>query len=229
MRPAARLTAHRDGPPGRPPAGGHPLVVRVTHWVNLAAMIGMIMSGLGIYNADPILPVRFPAWSTLGGWLGGSTIWHFAVMWLLVGNGAVYLLYGVASGHLRRRLLPIRAREGLRELRLALTLRLRHEGGAYNTIQKALYLAVLLAGALMVASGLAIWKPVQFSGLTALFGGFAAARVVHFVGMAGFVAFMLVHVAMVAVVPSTLPPMIPGLGRWIARRRAAKETDHVQP
>lgn len=184
--------------------------VRITHWVNLFAMVCMVMSGLGIYNAYPILPLHFPAWATLGGWLGGSTIWHFAAMWLLVGNAAIYLGYGLLSGTLRRRLFPIRVADGLRDLKLALTFRLKHDGGGYNTIQKTLYVGVLAAGVLMVASGLAIWKPVQLSWLTALFGGFATARIVHFAGMSAIVGFTIVHVAMVAIVPSTLRTMTIG-------------------
>lgn len=211
-------TPHMSDPsPSDHPPPRQPLILRATHWINVPAMAGMVMSGLGIHNAHPILPWPVPAWATLGGWLGGSTVWHFAVMWLLVANGAVYLVYGLASGHLRRRLTPLRLGDGLHDLRLALAFRLRHEPGRYNNIQKALYIGVLLAGVLMVASGLAIWKPVQFAGLTALFGGFAAARVVHFLGMAGILAFLLLHVVMVAIVPATLPPMI--LGRARGRRR----------
>ena len=203
---------------------GHSFVVRFTHWVNVFAMVCMIMSGMGIYNAHPILPFTFPQLLTLGGWLGGSTSWHFAVMWLLVGNGLVYLLFGCLSGDLIRRLLSFGPVDLLRDLRLALTFRLSHGSGSYNAVQKAMYVGVLVLGVLMVASGLAIWKPVQFAWLTALFGGFAFARVVHFLGMAAFLTFIVVHIAMVALFPRTLLSMV--FGAW--RFGKTKEPGHGQ-
>ncbi|OZI38506.1 thioredoxin reductase [Bordetella genomosp. 10] len=196
----------------RPPARArvHTLPVRLTHWVNVYAMGCMFMSGWGIYNASPIFPFTFPEWATLGGWLGAATIWHFAVMWLLVGNGLLYLLTGALDGHLRRDLFSVRAADVRRDVAAALRLRLGHRAGHYNAVQKAMYLGVLLLGLLLVLSGLAIWKPVQLQALTTLFGGFAAARVVHFLAMAGVALFVIVHVLMVLLVPRTLPPMITG-------------------
>jgi thiosulfate reductase cytochrome b subunit len=188
----------------------HTLPVRLTHWVNVYAMACMFMSGWAIYNASPIFGFTFPEWATLGGWLGAATIWHFAVMWLLVANGLVYLLAGLFNGHLRRDLLSIRVADLRHDVGAALRMRLSHRVGHYNAVQKAMYLGVLLLGLLLVLSGLAIWKPVQLQELTALFGGFAAARVVHFVAMAGIGLFVVVHLAMVLLVPRTLPPMITG-------------------
>ncbi len=52
-------------------------------------------------------------------------------------------------------------------------------------------------------TGLAIWKPVQFAGLTGLLGGFQAARLLHFTGMAVIVGFLVVHVALSLLVSST--------------------------
>jgi thiosulfate reductase cytochrome b subunit len=95
----------------------HPLVVRVTHWLNAFAMVCMIMSGWLIYNANPLFGFSFPRWATLGGWLGGAIAWHLAAMWLLVLNGAVYIIWGLISGHFRRRFLPIRGRALLRDTR----------------------------------------------------------------------------------------------------------------
>ncbi|HTK02866.1 MAG TPA: cytochrome b/b6 domain-containing protein [Bordetella sp.] len=188
----------------------HPLYVRITHWLNVYAMVCMFMSGWGIYNASPIFDFHFPQWATLGGWLGAATIWHFAVMWLLVGNGLVYLIAGALSGHLRRDLMDVTPRAVVRDAVAALKLRLPHTPGRYNAVQKALYLGVLLLGVLIVLSGLAVWKPVQLSWLTDLFGGFATARIVHFCAMAGIGLFVVVHLLLVILVPRTLPPMITG-------------------
>ncbi|AOB29573.1 thioredoxin reductase [Bordetella sp. H567] len=184
--------------------------MRITHWLNVYAMACMFMSGWGIYNASPIFGFSFPQWATLGGWLGAATIWHFAVMWLLVGNGLVYLVAGIASGHLRRDLMDVTPRAVAHDAVAALKLRLPHTPGRYNAVQKVLYLAVLVLGVLIVLSGLAIWKPVQLSELTDLFGGFAAARIVHFCAMAGIGLFVAVHLLLVILVPRTLPPMITG-------------------
>ncbi|WP_232629258.1 cytochrome b/b6 domain-containing protein [Methylobacterium sp. Leaf118] len=189
----------------------HPLVVRITHWVNALAMLIMITSGWRIYNASPIFgDWVFPKAITLGGWLGGALQWHFAAMWLLVANGLVYLSYGLASGHLRRRLTPLSPSEIGRDFVAALTFRLPHKPGAYNAVQRLLYVGVLLVGFVIVLSGLAIWKPVQFAPLTALMGGYDQARIVHFLAMAGLTAFVALHLALVLLVPRTLPAMIVG-------------------
>ena len=187
-----------------------PLTVRLTHWVGAYAMIYMILSGWQIYNASPILPFVFPRWATLGGWLAGALAWHFAAMWLLVVDGAIYLAYGVLSGHFRRDFLPITPSGVWRDLRAALAFRLRHEHGTYNSVQKLLYAGVLVVTVLTVLTGLAIWKPVQLQWLTAAFGGYDVARRIHFALMVLIVAFVVVHLALVAIVPSTLVTMITG-------------------
>ncbi|QKJ85110.1 thioredoxin reductase [Paramixta manurensis] len=190
----------------------HALPVRVCHWINVLAMVGMVMSGWGIYNASPLFNFTFPLPLTLGGWLGGNIAWHLAVMWALAANGLFYLIWGVVSGHFRQRFFPLSPRAVGRDLGLALRFRLPHQLTEYNAVQKAMYLGVLLCGVLLVLSGLSIWKPVQFSGLVALFGGFDFARYVHFFAMSGVVAFVVIHVVMVLLVPKTLPRMIIGGG-----------------
>ena len=190
----------------------HPLVVRITHWINAFAMVCMILSGWAIYNASPIFDFVFPRGITLGGWLGGALAWHFAALWLLVINGLVYLIYGVASGHFRHDFLPLSPVAVWRDFRAALTFKLAHHLGTYNAVQKLLYVVVVLLCIGVVVSGLAIWKPVQFDYIAALLGGFDNARIVHFLMMSGLVGFIVVHLALVALVPSTLPPMITGRG-----------------
>jgi thiosulfate reductase cytochrome b subunit len=189
----------------------HPLYIRITHWINAAAMLIMIGSGWEIYNASPLFEFTFPRSVTIGGWLAGALLWHFAAMWLLIANGLVYVTLGIATGRFRRKLLPIRASEIFRDLRAAMTGRLDHDDLAiYNAVQKALYAGVLLAGVVIVASGLALWKPVQLRELTALFGGYEGARLVHFFAMAAIVAFVVVHVVMALLVPRSLRAMIKG-------------------
>jgi thiosulfate reductase cytochrome b subunit len=195
------------------PAGAviHPVWVRVTHWINVVAMVVMIGSGWEIYNASPLFPFVFPRGITLGGWLAGALLWHFAAMWLLAVNGLVYLVLGVLTGRFRRKLVPIHPADVLSDARAALTGKLNHDDlSVYNAVQKLLYLGVILAGIVIVLSGLAIWKPVQLQELTALFGGYDAARYVHFFAMATIVGFLIVHVIMALVVPKSLRAMITG-------------------
>ena len=189
----------------------HPLIVRATHWINAVAVVIMILSGWQIYNAAPIFPFSFPAWMTLGGWLGGALQWHFAAMWLLMANGVAYLAYGAFSGRIRTRFFPISPAEVLRDLREALNGKLAHDDLAhYNGVQKLFYVGVIVALIAVVLSGLAIWKPVQLWWLTALFGGFQGARLVHFLAMAVIVGFLLVHVVMALLVPKTIRAMVFG-------------------
>lgn len=192
----------------------HPLLVRVTHWVNAFAIVIMIMSGWKIYNASPLFEFRFPRNITIGGWLGGALQWHFAAMWLLVANGLVYVLYGFVSGRFRNRLLPITPGGVLNDVRDAFRGKLAHDDlSVYNTAQRAAYVALILCGIVLVFSGLAIWKPVQLQELATLFGGYEGARLVHFFAMALLALIVVVHVVMVALVPRTFPIMITGRTR----------------
>ena len=189
-----------------------PAWVRALHWTNAFAMVLMIMSGWQIYNASPLFSfLRFPASITLGGWLGGALLWHFAAMWLLMVNGLIYLALGFATGRFRKKLLPITPEGVISDTKAALTGKLSHEDlSKYNQVQKLLYAGVIVIGILIVLSGLAIWKPVQLQYLTALFGGYAVARYVHFFCMAAIVAFMVVHVVLALLVPKSLRAMIIG-------------------
>jgi thiosulfate reductase cytochrome b subunit len=189
-----------------------PVWVRVTHWVNAFAVILMMMSGWQIYDASPIFRfIRFPAAITLGGWLGGVLLWHFAVMWLLLINFLVYIGLNLASGRLRHKLLPLSFRTLAFDTLAALRGRLGHyDLSQYNPIQKLAYLTVIVDVVMLVLSGLAIWKSVQFPLLRALIGGYDNARVVHFICMGIIAGFFIVHVVMVALVPRSLLLMIRG-------------------
>jgi thiosulfate reductase cytochrome b subunit len=188
-----------------------PAWVRVVHWVNAVAMILMIMSGWQIYDASPLFDFRFSSTITLGGWLGGALLWHFAAMWLLMVNGLVYLALGLATGRFRKKLLPLTPSGVLADTKAALTGRLSHDDlSRYNEVQKLLYAGIIVVGIVIVLSGLSIWKPVQLQWLTALFGGYDVARYVHFVCMAAIVAFLIVHVALALLVPKSLRAMIIG-------------------
>ena len=190
----------------------HPLPIRIMHWTNAVAMFIMITSGWKIYNDDVLFGwLRFADAITPGPWAQHGLQWHFFGMWILGLNGLAYVIYGFATGRFRRMLVPIRLRDLIGNIRDALHFRLAHDDPTqYNMVQRLLYIGVLLAGVLIVLSGLAIWKPVQFSELLALFGSFQTARLVHFLCMSAIVGFVVVHVTLALLVPHTLVAMITG-------------------
>jgi thiosulfate reductase cytochrome b subunit len=198
------MALHRQST--RTPA--HTAAIRTMHWVWVYAVGCMMFSGWEIYNASPSLPFSFPSWTGLGGWLGGALAWHFSAMWLLALDGVAYLVYGLLSGHFRRELAVPTPRAFIRDFWSALTFRLGHRIGNYNAVQRVLYLGVIGALVLQVITGLAIWKPVQLGGLAAVLGGYPIARNIHLAMMFLIVAFVLVHVTLVAIFPRTLVSMI---------------------
>ncbi len=214
----------------------HPLIRRLMHWLFALAIVIMIGSGWRIYNDAPILPFTFPLWATLGGdtdysyaqhgesGTANAILWHLAGMWLLAASVGLYALHGLFSGHFRRDFLPVWPRAFLADFIDAARFRLDHHLGTYNMVQKVFYWGVLFAILMMIVSGLAIWKPVQLGWLSWLLGGFAFARVVHFSFMVAIVAFLVVHVVLVALVPKTLVAMT--LGRAVAKPHARP---HARP
>ncbi|MVW79074.1 cytochrome b/b6 domain-containing protein [Bordetella sp. 02P26C-1] len=189
----------------------HPVWLRFTHWLNALAVSIMITSGWRIYNASPLYDFRFAAGMTLGGWLGGALQWHFAGMWLLTANGLFYLAMNLGSGRLIRRFFPLSLRAFAIDLTAALRGRLSHADlRHYNAVQRLAYLFAMFDIAVLVLSGLVLWKSVQFATLRTLLGGYDAARHIHFIAMALLSAFIVVHVLMVALVPRTLAAMIRG-------------------
>lgn len=202
----------------------HPWPLRLMHWVNAVVMLVMITSGWGIYDDDVVIRgFHFSSFWRLGDWAAWSLNWHFAGMWFLVINGLFYLGYGFTTGRFREKLLPIRPAEIVQTVVDTLHLKIAHEDiTVYNAVQKLLYIIVIFAGIAQVVTGIAIWKPVQFSGLVSMLGGFQAARVLHFAGMTVIVGFLIVHVALAILVPKTLWAMVTG-GPKLGPRARVKE------
>ena len=208
------------------PVRRHHWIVRLTHWGTALVLAGLITSGLQIYEAyarfgnrggpyypSPFSDAQFPGWSRLGGWLAGALNWHFALMWPFVALGLLYLFYLAKSGEWRSLLFRPRDIPGAVAMaKYYLRLRRDHPPqGKHNPLQKLAYSSILVLGALAVATGVAIYKPVQFSWLTALFGGFQGARYWHFWIVWIFVGFTLTHVILVFVVdPASLRAMLTG-------------------
>lgn len=204
----------------------HHLVVRITHWVNAAALTIMVGSGLRIFNSYsafsrkgetfccyPFEGTSIPSWLTFGSWLAGARHWHFAMMWVLVINGLVYLGFIYLHGEWRD-LVPRRGltRDAWEMIKFYVAARRDHpRQGKHNALQRLTYFSMPLLAAVSVASGLAIWKPVQLAPLTSLLGGFVWARYWHFLAMLALVATTAAHVIMVfAVDPYSLRAMVTG-------------------
>jgi thiosulfate reductase cytochrome b subunit len=213
--------------PSTAPRPRQPLLVRATHWLNLALLVAMAGSGLRILAAFPQLgevgaPFRWyplqgaspPELLTLGGWLAGARGLHFAFAWLIVLNGLVHAGWLLASGTWRERLFLPRRDAHHAWQTLLHDFRLRRAppppSGLYNGMQRLAYTLVLLLAPLALASGLALLEPVQLAPLTALLGGFQAARAIHLGVLAALALFALVHVVQVVLHPRTLLDMTAG-------------------
>jgi thiosulfate reductase cytochrome b subunit len=205
----------------------HHGIVRVTHWLTAVLLLGMIGSGLQIYDAyrhfgprGDVYPLPnpwdgegFPQWARLGGWLAAGLNWHFALAWPFVITGLVYLGFLAFTGEWRSLLFRFRDIGPAWQMqRYYLRLRPEHPvQGKHNPLQKLAYTLIVVTGGLATASGFAIYKPVQLSWLTAVFGGYELARYWHFLFVWVFVAFTLVHVVLVLLVdPASLRSMITG-------------------
>jgi thiosulfate reductase cytochrome b subunit len=155
--------------------------------------------------------LHFPDSIVIGKWAQYGLQWHFFGMWIFVINGLAYLTYGIVTGRFRQKLFPISVREILATVGDALRFRLAHDDLThYNAVQKILYLGVMLVGILIVISGLALWKPVQFSELSGLFYNFQTIRLVHFLCMSAIAAFLVVHISLALLVPQSLVAMVTG-------------------
>jgi Ni/Fe-hydrogenase b-type cytochrome subunit len=225
----------------------HHAVVRITHWVNVIALTIMVASGLRIFNAYPAFARRgetfccypfagrpIPASLTFGGWLAGARNWHFAMMWVLVVNGLVYLGFIYLHGEWRD-LVPRRGilRDSWEMVRFYVTVRKDHpRQGKHNALQRLSYFSMPIVGIIAVVTGIAIWKPVELATLTNLMGGYVWARYWHFWSMLLLVVLTVVHVFMVFTVdPYSIPSMITGRYRedWSPEARNARPFVHLLP
>ena len=189
----------------------HPAWLRVVHWINAVAVLVLVTSGWKIYNATAFLGFAFPGNVTLGGWLGGALLWHFAAMWVLAINGMVYLVLNGVTKRLVTKFFPLSFKALIADAGAALKGHLSHaDPRQYNTVQRLAYLFVMLDSVLLVLSGLVLWKSVQFPLLRTLLGGYEGARLVHFAAMSALVLFVAVHLVMVMLVPRSLLTMVRG-------------------
>jgi len=185
----------------------HPFIVRLCHWINLVALFVMVGSGLQIFRAFPSFGAKIPQkdllhWPkafAIGGWLGGALQWHLTFMWIYMATGVLYLGYQILSGNYRQVLFTHRDVHGVWPMvRYYFFFGPRPQAReAYNPLQKQAYTSAIGLGVLSVATGFAVWKPVQFSWLAWMMGGFHYARIWHFAAMWAILFFVLGHLIMV--------------------------------
>jgi Ni/Fe-hydrogenase b-type cytochrome subunit len=185
----------------------HPLIVRLCHWINAIALFVMVGSGLQIFRAFPSFGAKIPQknlldWPkslALGGWLGGALQWHLTFMWIYLASGLLYVGYQLFSGNYRQVLFSRHDLSGVWPMArhyflFGPTPPLKEP---YNPLQKHAYTSAIGLGILSVITGLAILRPVQFSWLTWMMGGFQLARLWHFLIMWAMLAFVCGHLVMV--------------------------------
>lgn len=187
----------------------HLVAIRWFHWVNFPLLALMIWSGILIYWAYSPYHIGsihiFPQWFVdafnIEGRLAEGMALHFVLMWLFITNGILYVGYTILSGEWR--MLVPRSWSAFRDAWHVLLhdLHLRKEMPPqykYNAAQQIAYTGIILMGFGSLITGLAIYKPMQLGWLTALCGGYPAARLLHFLLAVGYVAFFVVHILQVA-------------------------------
>jgi thiosulfate reductase cytochrome b subunit len=229
-----------------------PLIIRLAHWINVPVLTVMAMSGLQILRAYPYfgpqgetyawVPLQgweSPDWMRAGGWLAGARHLHFALAWVFVINGLIYVAYLIISKQYKRRMFwpPRDTKPALRQQLYYLDAARFHVTRVvqrlvawatkkplpapgkrlakppvdlYNGLQRTAYTGAIALGVLMVWSGLVIWKPVQLHRLGWLLGGYDGARVIHFLGLLALVVFVIIHVVTVAIYWRQFPEIVTG-------------------
>ena len=228
-------------------AARHGALVRVTHWLTFISFVALLVTGAelvishprfywgetGNVNMKPLFALPIPSSRdtvpTGYGYVmpdqnGWSRSLHFEAAWVLVLAGLAYVIYGVASGHFRRNLLPERRDWNWRayQERIAKYLHRkppdREEDRSYNVLQRTAYVGVIfILFPLVIWTGLAMSPAftAAFPWTAALLGGRQSARTVHFIVSWLLLFFLIVHVTMVAL-----------SGFW--RRVRAMITGHAQ-
>ena len=203
----------------------HSAVVRITHWVAAVCFLALLLTGLeivvshprfywgeaGNVNTIPLFKIPIPASRNtvptgygfvLPDQNGWSRALHFQSAWFIAITGLIYFIAGLVSRHFRRDLIP--SMSELAAIPSTLRDHLRHgmRYAGYNPLQKLTYLVVLaILFPLTIWTGLAM-SPAFVSILpatSALLGGQQSARTIHFFLSLVLLAFLVVHIAMIAI------------------------------
>jgi thiosulfate reductase cytochrome b subunit len=222
-----------------PDAARHSVLVRITHWVNAASFVALVVSGIGILLSHP----RF-YWGETGGlgtpslfdlplpfMLGGPSGWgrslHFLAAWVCVLTGLLYAISGLFTQHFRKNLLPLKSDLALKPIlhvasnHLHLKRPTEDEAQTYNVLQRISYVTVLvLLFPFMIFSGFAMSPAITsvFPIFVTIFGGHQTARTLHFFVANFLILFLLVHIAMVILAGFTKRMRAMITGHSIARK-----------
>jgi thiosulfate reductase cytochrome b subunit len=190
----------------------HPKAIRWFHWLNIPLISIMIWSGAMIYWANDVYRIGFGDFTVFHFFpdafyrgtgtdyrLAEGMAWHLVFLWLFAVNGICYVTYTAISGEWRY-LVP-----NAKSFREAIQVTLHDFGLSkikptrkkFNGAQQIAYTSIILMGAGSLVTGLAVWKPVQFAWLTAMLGGYQAARLEHFLLALGYCGFFAVHILQV--------------------------------
>jgi Ni/Fe-hydrogenase b-type cytochrome subunit len=181
-----------------PPANQRGYVELLGLRIDTTGLLGLQYTQTGINKQ------AFPGWLTIPSyyWLAGGRHWHFFFAWLFVINGALYLVYNLLNGHIRKFFLMPRDAAKIPAMTLYY-LHLRNDSpqeGEYNPLQKMAYTGVFLVLVpLVILSGLAMSPQLNqaFNWLPAVFGGRQSARTIHFILTFAFIGFVVGHIFMV--------------------------------
>jgi thiosulfate reductase cytochrome b subunit len=187
----------------------HPLAIRWLHWLNFPLLAIMVWSGTLIYWANDTYKIGFGDKTIFKFYpdavykalhipfrLSEGMAWHFAFMWFFAINGLIYVLYTAISGEWVY-LIPNKKsfKEAwqvlLHDLHIS---KVEPPPRKFNGAQQIAYTGIILMGFLSLLTGLVIYKPVQFGSLTAMLGGYEAARLEHFLLTIGYMLFFLLHI-----------------------------------
>jgi thiosulfate reductase cytochrome b subunit len=202
------------------PAPRHLAVVRITHWLMVAGVLGLLASGVGILISHPRL-----YWGETGAigtpslidlplpMIIGPSVWnrpiHFLFAWILVFAGVIYLFAGVVTRHFRKDLLPKSRDLNWQAIIGVISAHLRwkktesDESWTYNVVQRLTYLGVVFVifpGIIWTGLAMSFAVTSVFPFLATLPGGHQSARTLHFVFVSVLVLFLIVHLAMLCLV-----------------------------
>jgi Ni/Fe-hydrogenase b-type cytochrome subunit len=185
----------------------HSFPIRLAHWLSAIALFVMAGSGLQIYRAFPAFGDKLPPHDffhipgryTIGGWLGGALQWHFTFMWLFMATGLLYVFYQLVTGTWRQVLFTPRDLPGVWPMfRHYFLFGPKPEAvESYNPLQKLAYTSTIFFGVLSTLTGLILFKSAQLAFLVPLLGGYRSIRILHFLSLVGFAAFIPGHLVMV--------------------------------
>jgi len=219
----------------------HIAIVRITHWLMAASVLGLLVTGGGILISHPRL-----YWGETGAvgtpslvdlplpFIIGPSVsnrpFHFFFAWILVLSGLVYFAGGIATRHFRKDLLPAKAELNWNSIAGVISAHLRwkrtsaDEAWTYNVVQRLTYLAVLFVlfpGIVWTGLAMSFGVTSVFPGLATAVGGFQSVRTLHFVFVSLLTIFLIVHITMLCLVGfgSHVRAMITG---YIPQRRSAR-------